>query len=73
MATLADTGKEISVKIKILALVVKENETNLLRGKENKLMKQEFIEKLLGEINDLKHQGAEIILDNKISFQKVEE
>ena len=73
MATLADTGKEISVKIKILALVVKENETNLLRGKENKLMKQEFIEKLLGEINDLKHQGAETILDNKISFQKVEE
>ena len=46
---LADIERKIAVKIKILALAEKENESILSRGKENKLIKQqEFIEKRLG-------------------------
>ena len=75
MATLADTEKKIAVKIKTLALAVKENERILSRGKGNELIKQqEFIEKRLGDINNLKNQGQEIMFENdEVSFEEVEE
>ena len=74
-ATVEDIEKKIAVKIKSLALAVKENERILSRDKENELMKQqEFIKKRLGVINDLKNQGQEIMLENdKVSFEEVEE
>ena len=38
------------------------------------MKQQEFIEKRLGVINDLKNQGQEIMLENdKVSFEEVEE
>ena len=71
-ATVEDIEKKIAVKIKSLALAVKENERILSRDKENELMKQqEFIKKRLGVINDLKNQGQEIMLENdKVSFEE---
>ena len=74
-ATAEDIERKIVVKIKSLALAVKENGRILSRDKENELMKQqEFIEKRLGVINDLKNQGQEIMLENdKVSFEEVEE
>ena len=51
---LADIEKEIAVKITTLTLAEKVNERILQRGNENKFTKQQkFIEKRLGEINDL--------------------
>lgn len=50
-------------------LAEKENERILSRSKENKVKEKEFIEKCLSEINDLKNQRQEIILENnKVSF-----
>ena len=74
MATIANIEKNITVKMKT-ALAEKENERILSRGKENELMKpQEFIEKRLSEINDLKNQGQKKMLENdKVSFEEVEE
>ena len=52
-------------KIKTLALAEKANERILSRGKENELIKQhELIEKRLSEINELKNQGQEVMLEN---------
>ena len=75
MATLADIEKKIAVKIETLALAEKQNQIILSRSKENKIIKQqEFIEKRLGEINDLKNQGQEIMLESdKVSFEEVKE
>ena len=51
---LADIEKEIAVKITTLTLAEKVNERILWRGNEKKFTKQQkFIEKRLGEINDL--------------------
>ena len=51
---LADIEKEFAVKITTLTLAEKLNERILQRGNENKCTKQQkFIEKCLGEINDL--------------------
>ena len=66
MATITDFKNKIAVKIKALALAVKENEIIFLGGKEKELMKQQgFIEKLLCEINDLKNQGQENNVGNR--------
>ena len=78
MATFANIQKKIAVKIKTLTLAEKEKERILSRGKENELTKQqEFIEKRLGEIKDLKNQGHDIPIDeieSKLrSFKKMEE
>ena len=57
METLSEVGETIAVKIKTLALAEKANDRILSRGKENELIKQqEFIEKHLGKINNLKNQ-----------------
>ena len=66
MATITDFKNKIAVKIKALALAVKENEIIFSGGKEKELMKQQgFIEKLLCEINDLKNQGQENNVGNR--------
>ena len=75
MSTLANIENKIAVKIETLALAEKQNQIILSRSKENKITKQqEFIEKRLGEINDLKNQGQEIMLESdKVSFEEVKE
>ena len=75
MSTLANIENKIAVKIETLALTEKQNQIILSRSKENKITKQqEFIEKRLGEINDLKNQGQEIMLESdKVSFEEVKE
>ena len=57
MEMLSEVGETIAVKIKTLALAEKANDRILSRGKENELInQQEFIEKHLGKINNLKNQ-----------------
>ena len=58
-----------------LAWAVKENEIILSRGKGGELIKQQgFIEKSLCEINDLKNQVQETMLENEeVSFEEVED
>ena len=54
---------------------MKENEIILSRGKGGELIKQQgFIEKSLCEINDLKNQVQETMLENEeVSFEEVED
>ena len=74
MATVADIEKKIAVKLKTLKLLEKDTPKIFTRNKESELIKQkQLFEKRLDEINDLKINILEIMIEDEKGEEEIEQ
>ena len=74
MATIQDVQKKTDMKFKTLKLLEKDTPRIYERNKESKLIKQkQLYEKYLDEINDLKMEILEAMIENKNTEEEIEQ
>ena len=74
MVTIQDVQKKIDTKFKTLKLLEKDTPRIYERNKESELIKQkQLYEKRLDEINDLKMEILEVMIENENTEEEIEQ